>query len=155
MDRLKAQYWMQEALVEARKGASEKEIPIGAVLLWNDKVIGRGHNGSIGLHDPTAHAEIVALRQAARAVANYRMPGSVMIVTIEPCVMCMGALVQARVETLVYGAPDPKAGAVHSCFELADNPHLNHRIEVMAGVLADECGALVKEFFRNRRNVPG
>ena len=78
-----------------------------------------------------------------------------MIVTIEPCVMCMGALVQARVETLVYGAPDPKAGAVHSCFELADNPHLNHRIEVMAGVLADECGALVKEFFRNRRNVPG
>ena len=129
-----------------------EEVPIGAVLLLNEKVIGRGYNRPIHLHDPVAHAEIVALRQAARAMSNYRLPGSILIVTIEPCVMCVGAMIQARVETLVYGAADPKAGAVHSCFQLASAPFLNHKIQVESGILEDECSSIIKDFFRTRRN---
>ena len=153
MDSEKAQYWMKEALLEARKAESEGEVPIGAVLLWNDTVIGRGHNSSIRLHDPTAHAEIMALRDAALNISNYRLPGTVLIVTLEPCVMCVGAMIQARIGTLVYGASDPKAGAVHSCFDLANNPHLNHTIQVAPGIMADSCGAMLKEFFRRRRQA--
>lgn len=144
---------MQEALVEARKAEAEEEIPIGAILLLNEKIIGRGHNRSINLNDPTAHAEIVALRQAAGNISNYRLPGSAMIVTIEPCIMCVGAMIQARVETLVYGAPDLKAGAIHSCFKLAGTPCLNHQIQVVQGVFAEECGSILTNFFRVRRSA--
>jgi tRNA(adenine34) deaminase len=151
MDDETAQLWMREALAEARKAEAAEEVPVGAVLLLNGKVIGRGYNSSIHLHDPTAHAEIVALRQAAHAVSNYRLPGSILIVTIEPCIMCVGAMIQARVEALVYGAADPKAGAVHSCFQLANGSSLNHRIRVESGVLAEECSSILKEFFRTRR----
>lgn len=142
---------MREALIEARKAESEGEVPIGAVLLVNGKIVARGHNQSILSNDPTAHAEIVALRQAAQALRNHRIPGSVLVVTIEPCVMCVGAMIQARVEALVYGAPDPKAGAVTSHFCLADAPQLNHRIAVTSGVLEEECRALVQSFFESRR----
>ncbi|MBN2318338.1 MAG: tRNA adenosine(34) deaminase TadA [Acidobacteria bacterium] len=152
MDSKTAQLWMQEALLEARKAGALEEVPIGAVVLLNGKVIGRGHNRSISLHDPTAHAEIVALRQAAHNLSNYRMPGSVLVVTIEPCIMCVGAMIQARIETLIYGAADPKAGAVHSCFRIEDALFLNHSIRVESGVLGDECGLILKDFFRTRRN---
>jgi tRNA(adenine34) deaminase len=150
-----AEQWMQEALIEARKAEAEGEIPVGAVLLVNEKIIGRSHNSSIQLHDPTAHAEILVLRQAGRNVKNYRLPGSILIVTIEPCVMCMGALIHARVEEIIYGAPDPKAGAVHSCFQLADEPHLNHKIRITSGVLESECSAILKNFFASRRRATG
>ena len=153
MDAQTVETWMREALSEARKAESENEIPIGAILLLNEKVIGRGHNSSIRLQDPTAHAEIVALREAAHNISNYRIPGSILIVTLEPCIMCVGAMIQARVETLVYGAPDPKAGAIHSCFKLAEASCLNHKIQTESGILEEECGALLKAFFSARRNA--
>ena len=142
---------MREALLEASKAETEGEVPIGAVLLINGKIVGRGHNRPIVSHDPTAHAEILALRQAAHSLRNYRIPGSILVVTIEPCVMCLGAMIHARVDELVYGAPDPKAGAVHSHFDLADAPQLNHKIVVTSGVLADQCRDLVQSFFESRR----
>ncbi|MBP1625311.1 MAG: tRNA adenosine deaminase [Acidobacteria bacterium] len=143
--------WMQEALEEARKAESEGEVPIGAVLLLNEKIVGRGHNSPIKLSDPTAHAEILALRQAARGNKNYRLPGSVLIVTVEPCIMCIGALIQARVEEVIYGTADPKAGAIHSVFQFENWPPLNHMFRVTSGVLEDECSALLKCFFASRR----
>ena len=148
-----AEQWMREALIEARKAESEGEIPIGAVLLVNEKIIGRSHNSSIQLHDPTAHAEIVALRQAGRYMKNYRLPGAVLVVTIEPCVMCMGAMIHARVDEIIYGAPDPKAGGVQSRFQLADEPQLNHKIRITSGVLEAECSAILKDFFASRRRI--
>ncbi len=151
MDSATTELWMREALSEAAKAAAEGEVPVGAVVLLNGKIVGRGHNSPIQLHDPTAHAEIVALRQAARNVANYRLPGSILIATIEPCVMCIGAMIQARVEALIYGAADSKAGAVASCYQLADNNQLNHRIQVTSGILEEECGAMLKSFFASRR----
>ncbi|MDI9611915.1 MAG: tRNA adenosine(34) deaminase TadA [Acidobacteriota bacterium] len=151
MDPKTAEYWMQEALEEARRAEAEGEIPVGAVVLSHGKIIGRGHNGPIGAKDPTAHAEIVALRHAARSASNYRIPGSVLVVTIEPCVMCLGAMIQARVDILVYGAADPKGGAVRSCFRLAESDLLNHRIHVIPGVLERECGDLLRSFFAARR----
>ncbi len=151
MDSAAAELWMREALLEAAKAAEEGEVPVGALVLLNGKVIGRGHNSPIQLHDPTAHAEIVALRQAARNVTNYRLPGSTLIVTIEPCAMCVGAMIQARVEALIFGAADPKAGAVVSCFQLAENSRLNHQIQVTSGILEEECGAIIKSFFASRR----
>jgi tRNA(adenine34) deaminase len=155
MDLETAECWMREALLEARKAESLQEVPIGAVVLLNGKVIGRGHNSSIHLNDPTAHAEVIALRQAAHNLSNYRMPGSVLVVTIEPCIMCIGAMIQARIETLVYGAADPKAGAARSCLRLEDARFLNHTMDIMPGILEDACGSVLKEFFRNRRNTPG
>jgi tRNA(adenine34) deaminase len=152
MDSKTAQIWMQEALLEARKAENSEEVPIGAVVLLNGKVIGRGHNSSIRLHDATAHAEIVALRQATRNLSNYRIPGAVLVVTVEPCIMCIGAMIQARIETLVYGAADPKAGAVHSCYQIEDARFLNHRMDIVPGILEDECSRILKDFFRNRRN---
>ena len=152
MEPAKAQYWMREALLEARKAEAEAEVPIGAVILLDEKIIGRGHNSSIIRNDPSAHAEIVALRHACGNMSNYRLPGSILVVTIEPCIMCLGAMIQARIETLVYGAPDPKAGAVHSCFEFAESPRLNHRIRVEHGILENECGELLKNFFQARRH---
>jgi tRNA(adenine34) deaminase len=142
---------MREALVEARKAEAQGEVPVGAVILVNGKVVGRGHNHSIRGHDPSAHAEVMALRHGARNMCNYRMPGSILIVTVEPCVMCVGAMIQARVEELVFGAADPKAGAVHSHFQLAAAPALNHRIDVTSGILEEECGALLRAFFESRR----
>jgi len=151
MDRATAECWMREALVEARKAEAEGEVPVGAILLLNGKVMGRGHNSPIRTNDPTAHAEILALRQGGRYCSNYRLPGSVLVVTVEPCVMCVGAMIHARVEELIYGAADPKAGAAASCFQLADSSVLNHRIQVTSGILEEECGSLLKAFFAERR----
>lgn len=154
MEQATAELWMREALMEARKAEAEGEVPVGAILLLNEKIIGRGHNNPIQAKDPTAHAEVQALRQGSQYCANYRLPGSVLIVTVEPCIMCVGAMIQARVEELIYGAADPKAGAVASCFQLADSGELNHRIRITSGVLADECGSVLKAFFSARRNLP-
>jgi tRNA(adenine34) deaminase len=151
MDLETAAVWMQEAISEARKAEAEGEVPVGAILLLNEKIIGRGHNSPIQKHDPTAHAEIQALRQGSYNCMNYRLPGSVLIVTIEPCMMCVGAMIHARVEELIYGAADPKTGAVTSCFQLAESNPLNHRIRVTSGVLGEECGSLLKSFFASRR----
>jgi tRNA(adenine34) deaminase len=146
-----AEIWMQEAIIEARKAESEGEVPVGAILLLNEKIVGRGHNSPIRLNDPTAHAEILALRQAARNSTNYRLSGSVLIVTIEPCIMCVGAMIQARVEAVVYGAEDPKAGAIRSQFQVEDWHRLNHIFQVSSGILQDECADLMKKFFASRR----
>lgn len=151
MELATAECWMREALNEARLAEAEGEVPVGAILLLNEKVIGRGHNGPIQARDPTAHAEILALRRGAQLCANYRLPGSILIVTVEPCIMCVGALIQARVEEVIYGAADPKAGAVHSCFQLADSAVLNHRMRATGGILEEECSALLKAFFAARR----
>lgn len=151
MERSAAERWMQEALEEARRAETEGEVPIGAIVLINEKVVGRGHNHSIRSHDPTAHAEILALRHAAHSMRNYRLPGSILVVTIEPCLMCVGAMIHARVDEVVFGAADPKAGAVQSVFQMASVPALNHRMAVTPGVLADECGELLRAFFESRR----
>ena len=151
MDRATAESWMREALIEARKAETEGEVPVGAILLVNEKVIGRGHNRPIQTQDPTAHAEILALRQGAQCCTNYRLPGSILVVTVEPCLMCVGAMIHARVEEVIYGAADPKAGAVASCFQLADTRVLNHKIRVTSGILEEECGSMLKNFFAARR----
>jgi tRNA(adenine34) deaminase len=151
MDLATAEFWMREALSEARKAESEGEVPVGAVVLLNEKIIGRGHNHPILEHDPTAHAEIIALRQATHNIANYRLPGSILIVTVEPCIMCVGAMIHARIEELIYGAADPKYGAVRSCYQMADENKLNHRIRVTSGILEEECAALMSSFFASRR----
>jgi tRNA(adenine34) deaminase len=151
MDRTIAESWMREAIDEARKGEAEGEVPVGAILLLHEKVIGRGHNSPIQTQDPTAHAEIIALRQGAQYCTNYRLPGSILVVTVEPCLMCVGAMIHARVEEVIYGAADPKAGAVASCFRLADTGVLNHKIRVTSGILEEECASMLKTFFAARR----
>jgi tRNA(adenine34) deaminase len=145
--------FMRKALEEARKGLDAGEVPVGAVLVLDGEIVGRGYNQPIGRHDPTAHAEVVALRAAAEAASNYRLVGTTMYVTIEPCLMCVGAMVHARVATLVFGATEPKAGAVVSSCRALDLPSLNHRIDVVAGVLEDECRAVIQEFFQQRREA--
>jgi tRNA(adenine34) deaminase len=152
MDPAIAELWMREALSEARKAEAEGEVPVGAILLLNERVIGRGHNSPIRMHDPTAHAEILALRQGAHNCMNYRLPGSVLIVTIEPCIMCVGAMIHARVEEVIYGASDPKTGAVRSRFQLAAENQLNHSIRVTSGILEEDCSSLLKSFFASRRH---
>lgn len=144
---------MRAALEEAAKAREAGEVPVGAIVCAGGEIVGRGFNQPIGSSDPTAHAEIVALRDAARRVGNYRLPGSTLYVTIEPCLMCVGALVHARVATLVYGAPEPKAGAVRSTIRAGETPGLNHRFEVVSGVLEDDCRAIVQAFFRERRST--
>ena len=139
------------ALVEARRAADAGEVPIGAVVVLDGMVIARAHNAPITLHDPTAHAEVLALRAAARETGNYRLERTSVYTTVEPCLMCCGALVHARVARLVYGAADPKAGAAASLYRILDDGRLNHRVEVTAGVRAEECDALLTEFFRARR----
>jgi tRNA(adenine34) deaminase len=151
MDRAAAEYWMREAIIEAHKAGTEGEVPVGAILLINEKIVARAHNHSIQASDPTAHAEILVLRQAAYSMRNYRLPGSILVVTIEPCVMCTGAMIHARVDGLVFGAYDPKAGAVCSHFRLAEAPQLNHKIDVIPDVLAEECGLILQRFFESRR----
>ena len=143
--------FMRAALEEARKGFDAVEVPVGAVVVLGGEIVGRGFNQPIGSHDPTAHAEIVAIRAAAGAIGNYRLVGSTMYVTIEPCLMCVGAMVHARVGTLVFGAAEPKAGAIVSACRAHELPSLNHRIEVVGGVLEEECRAIIQEFFQTRR----
>jgi len=142
---------MQMALEEARASAEAGEVPIGAVLVCRDEVLSRGGNRTIRDCDPTAHAEIVVLREAARTVGNYRLAEMTLYVTLEPCAMCAGAIVQARVPRLVYGADDPKGGAYRTCFEILTSPRLNHRVEVIPGVLAEEASSLLQSFFAARR----
>jgi len=143
--------FMRLALEEAALGAQEGEVPVGAVVVAAGEVVARAHNRPIALNDPTAHAEILALRQAATSRGNYRLSDADLYVTLEPCAMCAGALLQARVRRLVYGADDPKAGAVRSRDTLLDSTYLNHRVEVRAGVLAAECATLLERFFATRR----
>ena len=143
--------FMREALALAAQAAQAGEVPVGAVVVLDGRVIGRGHNQPVSSHDPTAHAEVVALRDAARQAENYRLPGATLYVTIEPCLMCVGALVHARIGTLVYGATEPKAGAVESTQRAHEHPALNHRIVVIAGVLAVECRDVMRKFFEERR----
>jgi tRNA(adenine34) deaminase len=142
---------MQIALEEARDAASNGEVPVGAVVVSDERVIARATNRTIRDCDPTAHAEIVALRLAAKAIGNYRLTTATLYVTIEPCAMCAGAIIQARVERVIYGADDPKGGAVRSCFSIFDAPQINHRVDVTAGVMADEAAVLLRDFFAVRR----
>jgi tRNA(adenine34) deaminase len=143
--------FMQEALDEAQAAAEAGEVPVGALVVMNGDILGRGHNRTIMDCDPSAHAEIVALRDAARRVANHRLIGATLYVTVEPCAMCAGAVVQARIERLVYGCDDPKAGAVRTLYQIADDARLNHRAEVVGGVLAAECAETLRRFFQARR----
>ena len=146
--------YMKLALTEARQAAREDEVPIGAVLVAkHGAVLAKAHNQSIVLHDPTAHAEIVALRSAAHVLGNYRLLDTTLYVTIEPCIMCMGALLHARVTRIVYGAKDPKWGAAGSCYDLQSDPRLNHVIHVHGGVLEEECRELMQVFFRTKRDA--
>ena len=143
--------FMRAALDEARKAFDAGEVPVGAVVVLDGRIVGRGFNQPIGSRDPTAHAEIVALRAAGLELGNYRLGGTTLYVTIEPCLMCVGAMVHARVGTLVFGAPEPKAGAVVSSCRAHELPSLNHRIDVVGGVLEDDCRAIIQEFFKTRR----
>ncbi|GAC1599953.1 MAG: tRNA adenosine(34) deaminase TadA [Myxococcales bacterium] len=143
--------WMLEALAEARRAGAEGEVPIGAMVVHEGRIVGRGRNARERLRDPTAHAEVLALQDAARALGRWRLTGACLYATLEPCPMCAGALVNARVERLVYAVPDPKAGATGSLFDIARDARLNHRLAVEQGVLAAECGELLREFFRAKR----
>ena len=145
------QLFMQSALDEARAAAERGEVPVGSVVVADGRIIARAGNRTIADCDPTAHAEIIALREAAAAVANYRLLDATLYVTIEPCAMCAGAMIQARIARLVYGADDFKSGAVSSCLSVLDHPQLNHRVDVTSGVLRNEAAALLKEFFSARR----
>lgn len=145
------EYWMRQALLLANKAAEVGEVPVGAVVVCGDELIAEGWNSPISTIDPTAHAEIVALRKAARAIDNYRLTDAILYVTLEPCTMCAGALIHARVKKVVYGATEPKAGVLESNGCIFDGEHLNHSIEIQAGVLADECSKVLSEFFRKRR----
>jgi tRNA(adenine34) deaminase len=142
---------MDEALALARAAGLRGEVPVGAVVVKDGVIVGRGMNAPIGAHDPTAHAEIAALRDAASALGNYRLPGCELFVTLEPCAMCAGAIQHARIARLVFGARDPKTGACGSVLDLFGEPRLNHHAQVVAGVRADECGALLSSFFADRR----
>lgn len=145
--------FMRQALALAGQAAAMGEVPVGAVLVRDGIVIGRGWNQPISSHDPTAHAEIAALRDAAQQVGNYRLPDTTLYVTIEPCTMCAGALVHARIKRLVYGAPEPKAGVVASNGYIFDAPYFNHRIEVVGGVLSEDCAQQMSLFFQRRREA--
>lgn len=143
--------FMRAALAEARAASAAGEVPVGAVVVLDDVILGQAHNAPIALGDPTAHAEVLALREAARKAGNYRLPRATLYATLEPCVMCCGAAIHARIARVVYGAPDPKAGAIVSRHRLLDDGRFTHRIETRGGVLETECGVLLKEFFEARR----
>ena len=142
---------MRRALREAQKAETQGEVPVGAIVVQDDKVIARAHNRPLGLSDPTAHAEVLALRRAAKKLGNYRLKGCDLYVTIEPCAMCAGAIVQARLRRVIFGTLDSKAGACGSALEVLNHPKVNHRVEVVSGVLAGECAEIVRAFFRRRR----
>jgi len=143
--------WMREALLEARQAQSEGEVPVGAVLVLGGALVARGRNQCVRAQDPTAHAEIAALREGARRIGNYRLPGGVLYTTLEPCAMCAGAVMHARLARVVYGCADPKTGAAGSLVDLFGNTQLNHHTRVRAGVLGDECAEVLLGFFRERR----
>lgn len=143
--------WMQYALTLAQRAQAEAEVPVGAVLIKDNEIIGEGWNRPIGTHDPSAHAEMMALRAAAQRLDNYRLPGTTLYVTLEPCIMCAGAILHARVSRLVFAAADPKAGAVHSVYDVIANPKLNHRLEWVGGILETESSEMLRQFFRARR----
>ena len=143
--------FMRRAVELAREAAAAGEVPVGALVVRDGEILAEGFNRPISTHDPTAHAEMVALRAAAARIDNYRLPGTTLYVTLEPCAMCAGAMVHARVQRLVYAATDPRAGASGSVFNVVQNPALNHRLEVTPGVLGDECAALLRNFFVARR----
>jgi tRNA(adenine34) deaminase len=145
------QQFMRRALELAQRAAEFEEVPVGAVVVRDGEIIGEGYNQPISSSDPTAHAEIIALRNAADNVGNYRLPGTSLYVTIEPCTMCAGAMVHARIQRLIYGAPEPKAGVIDSNSCIFEQPHLNHRIESTGGILSSECSELISSFFRQRR----
>ncbi len=145
---------MRAAIELARDGERRGEVPVGAVVVLDGEIVGRGFNQPVGAHDPTAHAEIVALRAAGRQIGNYRLAGATLYVTIEPCQMCVGAMIHARVARVVFGTPEPKAGAIQSAMQAHEHPALNHRLAATGGVLEEECRALMQEFFRARRNPP-
>lgn len=144
-------HWMRHALALAERAAQQGEVPVGAVVVKDGEWIAEGYNRPISDHDPAGHAELIALRAAAKALGNYRLPGTTLYVTLEPCVMCAGAITHARVQRLVFGAADPKAGAVHSLYDVIANPRLNHTVQWQGGVLQDECGNILRDFFRARR----
>jgi tRNA(adenine34) deaminase len=143
--------FMADALVEASRAASHGEVPVGAIVVLEGKIIGRGHNQPIAGKDPTAHAEILALREAARTIGAYRLPDAILYVTLEPCVMCVGAVIHARLAAIKYGARDEKAGALGSVYDIGRDGRLNHRIEVVGGLMEDECAAVLRDFFQQRR----
>jgi tRNA(adenine34) deaminase len=145
-------YLMGQAILEAKEAFSSGEVPVGAILAdQTGRILARAHNRPIALEDPTAHAEILALRTGGAACNNYRLNGTILVVTIEPCLMCMGAAINARIARLVFGAHDPKAGAAGSLYDLNQDDRLNHRVEVTAGIMEVECRALMKDFFQTRR----
>lgn len=146
------EYWMRQALSLAQRAQEEGEVPVGALLVLDNQVIGEGWNRPIGRHDPTAHAEIMALRQGGAVLQNYRLLNTTLYVTLEPCVMCAGAMVHSRIRRLVYGAADEKTGAVGSLVDILRHPGMNHQVEIVSGVLAEECAATLSNFFRIRRD---
>ena len=143
--------YMRLALAEAQAAAAAGEVPVGAIVVFEDRIVARAGNRTIADCDPTAHAEILALRAAAQVIGNYRMTGAILYVTTEPCAMCAGAMIQARIARLVYGCDDPKGGAARSCFSVFDHPALNHSVQVSPGVLAGECAEVLQAFFASRR----
>lgn len=145
------EYWMRQALSLAQRAQEEGEVPVGSLLVLDNQVIGEGWNRPIGRHDPTAHAEIMALRQGGAVLQNYRLLNATLYVTLEPCVMCAGAMVHSRIRRLVYGAADEKTGAVGSLVDILRHPGMNHQVEIVSGVLAEECAATLSNFFRMRR----
>jgi len=144
--------WMQHAIKLANRAAAEDEVPVGAVLVMDNQIIGEGWNKPINNHDPSSHAEIVAIRDAGLRMANYRLPDTTLYVTLEPCTMCAGAMIHARIKRLVFGAYDPRTGSIESVSNVLDLPFHNHRVEYQGGVLKDECGFLLSEFFRQKRS---
>jgi tRNA(adenine34) deaminase len=146
-----AELWMKEALRAAQRALEVGEVPVGAIVVHEGKIVGSGFNRNISGSDPTAHAEVIALREAGQALGNYRLNECDLYVTIEPCAMCAGAMVHARIRCLFYGADDPKAGAVHSIMHVLNHPGLNHKVEVRSGVLAGRCAEILQEFFRIKR----
>jgi tRNA(adenine34) deaminase len=145
--------FMRAALREAEQALAEDEVPIGAVIVHEEKIIAAAHNQREGLHDPTAHAEMIAITQAAEALGDWRLENCLLYVTLEPCPMCAGAIIQARIPWVIYGAPDPKAGAVDTLYQLLRDPRLNHRCQTVAGVLGAECGSLLTQFFQAKRRL--
>src|ERR1700686_823427 len=145
------EFWMEEALRAAQRALEAGEVPVGAVVVHAGRIVGRGWNRNLTGFDPTAHAEVIALREAGATVGNHRLEDCDLFATIEPCAMCAGAMVHARVKRLVYGADDPKAGAVHSAMQVLNHPNLNRRMEVRTGVLAGRCAEVLQDFFRSRR----
>ncbi len=147
------EHYMRLALAEAELAGAADEVPVGAIIVQENRVLAAAHNQREQLHDPTAHAEMIAVTQAANALGSWRLEGCTLYVTLEPCPMCAGAIVQARIPRVIYGAHDPKAGAVRSLFQLLDDPRLNHRVEITGDILSESCGELLSKFFQRKRRL--